>query len=207
MRKTVKSDRLLAVTKCALYRARPEPRYRDTALEALRYERRWFDPMQRNWPDFRTMPGQPPGPPTFPVAWCHGATGIGIARLRLRHLMPDDPAILPEIDAAIASVAASLNMPMTPASDFTPCHGASASGEFMLMIAEEFNRPEARAAAEQVGQVGLQIFHQPRMPWTSGLPDCGESPSLMIGTAGIGHFYLRLHSPSTMPSVLLPVAT
>ena len=30
----------------------------------------------------------------------------------------------------------------------------------------------------------------------------GVTPSLMLGLAGIGYFYLRLHSP-TVPSILL----
>jgi hypothetical protein len=41
------------------------------------------------------------------------------------------------------------------------------------------------------------------LPWPCGVPGGGESPSLMLGLAGIGHFYLRLYDPASVPSVLL----
>ncbi|MDP7034720.1 MAG: type 2 lanthipeptide synthetase LanM family protein, partial [Planctomycetota bacterium] len=54
-------------------------RFRKGAEDGLRYERSVYCPNNRNWPDFRSMEeGEIPG---FPSQWCHGATGIGLARL------------------------------------------------------------------------------------------------------------------------------
>jgi lantibiotic modifying enzyme len=35
------------------------------------------------------------------------------------------------------------------------------------------------------------------------VPGGGETASLMLGLAGIGYFYLRLHDPEGIPSVLI----
>jgi lantibiotic modifying enzyme len=194
----------IALALLELHRVRPDERWRRTALEALRYERALYDPARRNWPDFRAIAGTA-GAPGHPVAWCHGATGVGIARLRMHDLLPDDPAILPEVDVALAQAAAALNTPMDPrAADFSLCHGATGNSELLLMMGERFGRPEAVEAARRVGDAGYQAFHLTRQPWACGIQGCGESPSLLTGTAGIGMHYLRLYDPAAMPSILLP---
>ena len=40
--------------------------------------------------------------------------------------------------------------------------------------------------------------------WPTGLAGGGDTPGLLLGTAGIGWFYLRLADPEETPSVLLP---
>jgi hypothetical protein len=52
--------------------------------------------------------------------------------------------------------------------------------------------------------MGIQRYLLPRAPWPCGVPEGGETPNLMLGIAGIGHFYLRLYDPRT-PSILLLV--
>ena len=135
-----------------LNHACPDPRYLQAALSALRYERRHFNAVERAWPDFRSLPGVLPSPPSYPTAWCHGSTGIGLSRLRIRELLPNDPEIMPELDAAIASAVRALNAPMLPAStDFTLCHGVAGNNELLLLAGQHFGRPEAFAAARRVG--------------------------------------------------------
>ena len=46
-----------------------------------------------------------------------------------------------------------------------------------------------------------------RNPWPYGVTSGGETPNLMLGTAGIGYFYLRLYDAAAIPSVLLLGAT
>jgi lantibiotic modifying enzyme len=55
-----------------------------------------------------------------------------------------------------------------------------------------------------VGETVLNVWARPRMPWPCGIPDCGESPSLMTGSAGVGLHLLRLHDRREIPSILLP---
>jgi lantibiotic modifying enzyme len=186
-------------------RLRPDRRVRETALAALRYERRAFDATQRNWPDYRPLPGVPNAAPRYPVAWCHGSTGIGIARLRLRELLPDDEQTLPEIDVAVANAVQALNAPMQPlATDFTLCHGATGNNDLLLSVAERFGRADALAAAQRVGDVMRELVHVHQLPWGCGVPDCGDSVSLLTGSAGIGLHFLRLHDCAAVPGALYP---
>src|ERR671915_222589 len=58
-----------------------EEHFRKAALDAIAYERDLFSPEAGNWPHL----GDDNNP--FWVTWCHGAPGIGLARLcSLRHL-------------------------------------------------------------------------------------------------------------------------
>lgn len=186
-------------------RLRPDRRLRDTAMAALRYERRAFDTTQRNWPDYRPMPGMPATTARFPVAWCHGSTGIGISRLRLLQLLPEDEQALGEIDVAIGNAVQAINTPMQPlTTDFTLCHGASGNNDLLLSVAERFGRADALAAAQRVGDVMRELVHVPQLPWGCGVPDCGDSVSLLTGSAGIGLHYLRLHDCAAVASPLYP---
>jgi lantibiotic modifying enzyme len=183
----------------------PEPRHRRAAEEALRYERSLFDATHRNWPDFRTMPGMAMQQPGFPVAWCHGSTGVGVARLRLRELINDDARILPELDVALGNATTALNAPLQPlTSDLTLCHGVTGNSELLLMLGDQLGRADAVAAAYQVADTIIGSWPAARMPWVCGIPDCGESPSLMVGSAGIGLHFLRLYDRTRVPTILMP---
>ncbi|MDR3531448.1 MAG: lanthionine synthetase LanC family protein, partial [Rhodopila sp.] len=62
--------------------------------------------------------------------------------------------------------------------------------------------PELRRRAYLVGDLGI-ARHGSSSAWPCGVPGGGETPGLLLGLAGIGYFYLRLHSPSEVPSILL----
>src|SRR5262249_20921423 len=78
----------IALSFLRLAAASGEDRFRQTARAALAYERSLYSPAQRNWPDLRkarsssrsTQEEKESGQ-RFMVAWCHGAAGIGLARL------------------------------------------------------------------------------------------------------------------------------
>jgi lantibiotic modifying enzyme len=182
---------------------RPDPRYAAAVVAGLAYERHFLDPAQGNWPDFRTMPGQPPGPPSYPVAWCHGAVGIGLVRARLLALRQGDPALPPELDAAQRAASRYLAAQVkAPIVDFSPCHGLTGAADLLLLVGRQLGRPELCANAEAIGQFGIDALQTRRLPWPCGVPQAGESAGLMNGLAGIGLFFLRLHD-QTVPSALM----
>ena len=187
-----------------LYRVSGDRRFLDVAMGALRYERNSFSPAHLNWPDYREkLPGAPEGLP-YPVAWCHGAAGIGVSRLRIRRLLGEDTAIRDELQAAAATVSASVQIQenQEPA-DFSLCHGMAGNADFLLMLADESSKPEVRAIAAAVGDMGIERFHLARAPWPCGVGGAGETPNLMLGLAGIGYFYLRLYDSKAIDSVLI----
>lgn len=168
----------------------------DAAGEAIGYEQQVFVPEAGNWPDYRHDAGGEAGP-VCAVAWCAGATGIGLARLGGLALL-DTPAIRADIEAALA---ATLSAGVAVADHL--CCGSCGRIELLLAAAERLGRPELRAAAEQrMAQVlaaserdGLQLFHN--------LPRGVYNPGFFQGAAGVGYELLRLAYPAQVPSALL----
>jgi len=186
-----------------LHASTGDARYLDAALGGLRFERSHFDAEQGNWPDLRIV-GEKPATPSFGMAWCHGAPGIGMARLRAYTLMGGNHEVLKEINAALATTANSLAYPVGQGQgNFSLCHGAAGNAELLLLAADLFDRADLRQIAENVGGFGIDNFEGAANPWPCGVLNGGETPNLMLGLAGIGYFYLRLHDSSAVPSVLL----
>jgi lantibiotic modifying enzyme len=175
------------------------------AKEALRYERGHFRAAEGNWPDLRSFaqPG-PTGEPPCMLAWCHGAPGIGLARLGLHALMPDQPELLAEAETAIRTTSASLGHAALGMGNFSLCHGDAGNADLLLMGSDVLGRPELREVAEAAADRALDRFEDAGTPWPCGVMDAGETPSLLLGLAGIGHFFLRLNDPVQVPTVLLP---
>jgi lantibiotic modifying enzyme len=180
----------------------PEAAYRDAARAAFAYEAMTFDPAQANWPDYRLMPGQAPGPPGYVVAWCHGAAGIIRSRLFAEACGGFDVAA--EIDAGLGTAARyAQQWHHSPNIDFTACHGMFGTADALLDGVRSGRQMHERLLNEIVGSA-TERFHRAEQPWPSGLASLEEISGLMLGNAGIGHIYLRLADPQ-LPSLLAPV--
>jgi len=195
----------IATALVELYAATGDGRFRDGALAGLDYERTHFCREQGNWPDFQQIDNFPsPDTPICRMAWCHGAPGIGLSRLRARELLERDEEVRDEIEIAIATTKAWFADAQFPAdSDYSLCHGAYGNAELFMMGADILERSELRVSAEKIGQRGIEQFERNNLPWPCGVAEAGETPNLMLGLAGIGYFYLRLHAPNEVPSILL----
>jgi len=178
----------------------------NAAREALRYERAHFRPSEGNWPDLRSFvqPG-PTGEPPCMLAWCHGAPGVGFARLLLHKLMPNE-SVLEEAEIAICTTAATLGEFTPGTGNFSLCHGDGGNADLLMLGAGLLDRSELRQIAEAVGTRALDRFEEAGMPWPCGIPNAGETPNLLLGLAGIGYFFLRLYDSCKTPTVLLPAA-
>ncbi len=169
-----------------------DDRYRAAARRAIDYERSLYSPEARNWPDLRQADSDSP---RFMAAWCHGAAGIGLARLRaLRHL--DDPKLGDEIQVALQT---------TLASGFGQthcvCHGDMGNLDLLLEASRALNDNGWRAQADRLAATILEGIE--RDGWQCGGPQAVELPGLMLGLAGIGYELLRLAEPERVPSVLV----
>jgi len=180
------------------------PRFRAAAERAFAYERQWFSKEHENWPDFRAIAGtSASGGANFAVAWCHGAPGIGLSRLRGYEILHNEE-LKREAEAAIRTTTRMLTHPgYAMQSDFTLCHGRGGNADLLIYAAEVLGDEVARANAEAVGRQGIDYFLRNNLPWPCGVPGGGETANLMLGLAGIGYFYLRLYDPASTPSVLI----
>ncbi|MBC3872351.1 lanthionine synthetase LanC family protein [Undibacterium flavidum] len=198
----------IATALLELYSVSKEKEFFDSALAALRYERHWFDQAQANWADLRQFAQRgktEQGAITCSMAWCHGAPGIGLSRLRNLQLLNQTSgaetvdtsvtkAIEEDLEAALQSSSAALMQPWLPGKlNYSLCHGAAGNAELMIMAAQQLQRPTLMEVAEKVAQDGHNFYIKQGLPWPCGNGGAGDSPGLMLGTAGIGYFYLRMY--------------
>jgi len=180
----------------ALHSRTQSAHLRDAGIAAFAYEDRWFDAERQNWRDLRKPPlgGEP-----FTMAWCHGAPGSGLARLRASTLIPDKAASWrPTIDAAATAAASWLALHVRDrAMDVTLCHGLAGVTELLSAASPRHDDLVARAWRAAIAA------HERAASWPSGVASRAHNPSLMVGLAGVGHALLRLHDPVT-ESLLVP---
>ena len=173
-----------------------ENRFRTAALDGIDYERSLFSAESGNWPDLR-LDNQPkpdaPETPSCTVAWCHGAPGIGLARLLCRRHL-DDPLLQTEIEVALSTTLA-----QGFGSNHCLCHGDLGNLEPLLEAAASFDSTWATKAQQIVSGILHSIEQN---GWLCGNPLAVESPGLMTGIAGIGYGLLRCAEPVSVPSVL-----
>jgi lantibiotic modifying enzyme len=129
------------------------------------------------------------------TAWCHGAVGIGLARLQALPSL-NDPELRVELDTALrTTLAAGFGH------NHSLCHGDLGNLELLLQASATFDDPQLRAAVDQ--RAALILTDICGNGWRCGLPLGLESPSLMSGLAGIGYGLLRLAEPTRVPAILV----
>lgn len=131
-------------------------------------------------------------------AWCHGAPGIGLTRTWAYQRLHTH-AYADEARAAIRATTVSLD---DRTMNYSLCHGAAGNCETLLSSAHVFDDATLRTRAELCGWEGWERYERGGQAWPCGTRDGVSDPSLLIGEAGIGYFYLRLASADT-PSLLL----
>jgi lantibiotic biosynthesis protein len=202
-----------------LHRHTGDGGYRYAAEQALLYERGLFSPGHGNWPDLRHRElgeafgagqvdalarrlragdgwtAQTPGYKRF---WCHGAPGIGLARLRAYQRL-GAPVYLDEARIAINTTIESLSDPLP---NYSLCHGLFGNCETLLLGAEVLGDPALREHAVRCALRGIERYEDAGRPWPCGTLDGASDPGLLLGEAGIGLFLLRLADPR-IESVLL----
>lgn len=175
----------------------------DAARRALDYERILFDASVGNWQDLRREPpAQEQAHRYFAVSWCNGAPGIGLGRLRLLQTMPAQKEMLErEIAAAIAATQNSLAI--LENDNYSLCHGACGALEFLAEAARALQKSELLETVHRHALDCAARIEGTYDAWPSGVISKTETPSLMLGLAGIGYFYLRLAIPDAFPSALV----
>ncbi|MCX6580678.1 MAG: hypothetical protein NT166_10905 [Candidatus Aminicenantes bacterium] len=202
------------------------------AQQAFLYESCFFDDAMKNWQDLRKGTYTPEDEEAHRKAflennikfftgggdmnaWCHGAAGIGLSRLRAYELFKDINTRLSELyrnDAAVAiekTIATDLEM-KNPNALFILCHGSGGNAELFLKAYETFNDEKYLALAEKVARKALDSREKLSL-YLSGYRGAStkgskeeEDTSLFMGNAGIGYFYLRVLAPHDIPSILIP---
>ena len=158
------------------------------AENAHRYERLLYSATERNWQDLRSVEGWTT--PRSMVAWCHGAPGIGLARIPFA-----SPDALADIRVAAATT---MSIGLSNRSHCL-CHGDLGNLECLRLIQQATGiLDEAQLQRATLAILGDLATRGPR----SAVPASADHPGFMTGLAGIGYGLLRIAHPERVPSVL-----
>lgn len=179
-----------------LSQATANPAFAKGALAALEFEATRFDADRQNWASPLT---EDDSNPYFGVAWCHGAVGVGLARLALL-AQTGYPGFKQEAEIAVQTTL------KTGLHSFDQlCCGTAGRVELLVQAAQTLNRPNllatARAwAGQMVRRAGENGGHYRFM---DGTPLEVSSPGLFQGLAGVGYELLRAAYPARVPSIAI----
>jgi type 2 lantibiotic biosynthesis protein LanM len=182
-----------------LFEAGGEARYREAALQALRYEDTLFHPASENWLDRRDFVLREHGDrPWCSVGWAHGAPGIGLARLAMLRAGIDTPRIRQDLDIALRT---------TLAQGFNGgdslIFGSFGNLELPISYAECFGQESVPQLAPLAASLLARIEREElRLSAPAAFP-----LGLMAGTTGVAYQCLRLARMHQVPSVLCGTST
>lgn len=176
-----------------LYEITGKPLFLEAAHEAISYERSVFSPEVGNWADFSSP--QPEKGFTCKCSWCHGAPGIGLARVAKLDILDTDE-IRQDIGVAITTTKQYKQSNMDHL-----CCGNLGRIEFLFTAARKMFQPQLlEIAITQAAQVVKRAEQQGNFSYN---PFLGYTPGFFQGASGIGYELLRLAYPDILPSVLL----
>jgi hypothetical protein len=192
------------------------------AEQAFLYEDDLYDPAYHNWPDFRKgyftnealqqhkkayLEGDLKffNQPGDMSAWCHGAPGIGLARLRAweLHQKPEHKNALEK--ALEKTRQTTINNTQYENATYTLCHGKGGNALLFTETLKQVNTPSLQSWVEIVANEALHFYNQNGY-YNSGYPQAArqQDHSLFMGTAGVGYFYLHAAGKITQSSILNP---
>lgn len=204
----------IALALLELYMATQEPKYWEGAMLGFNYERMWFNAQQGNWPDLRNYDHNKPQEVTCGYAWCHGAPGIALSRLRASQLVTAKEYYFEqEAEIALESTYQQVSKELVNSgvpSNYSLCHGIAGNAYILLLGGLQLNKPHYVQLAQQVGLAGSERYDKTDTVWPSGVNDPSgqtigqeETPGLMLGLAGTGAFYLGLVNIEDMAGILI----
>jgi lantibiotic modifying enzyme len=161
-------------------------------MECVVFEDASYDAGRHNWPDLRGG-----GEPLWPCQWCHGAPGIGLARLATaRRGGGDAPLLARDIRNAVAGVEQN-----RPTQVDTLCCGTLGGIEFFCEAADVLERADLRElAARRLTAVLERAAAAGDYRWNSGKRQFNLG--LFRGLAGVGYTLLR-RVDGALPNVLI----
>jgi type 2 lantibiotic biosynthesis protein LanM len=166
--------------------------FEKAASECIAFEDASYSAERNNWPDFRGD-----GEPGWPCQWCHGAPGIGLARIAMmKHGRSGPERLSTDIRNALAGVERGW-----PVQVDTLCCGTLGNVEFICEAASALGRQDLRERASLRLAAVLEAARQNGdYRWNSG--NRRFNLGLFRGLAGVGYTSLR-QVDSTLPNVLI----
>lgn len=165
----------------------------DAAREGLLYEDLALDHIEGNWAEIADG-----DKPTFGISWCHGAPGIGLARLGTLAAL-DTLSVQRDIEIALQTT-----QQINVSGLDHLCCGTCGRAELLFVAAQRLKRPQLiTQAAHWIEQISTRATQRGGFILDPSLPRWVSHPQLFQGTSGIGYTLLRQANPDMLPSILL----
>lgn len=183
----------IALALLELYIATSQTDFLKLSQLAIRYEDKFYSEIHRNWLDLRNIAGHN----QCSVAWCHGAPGILISRLRAFETTGFKKYLEDAQIASETSFLAAQSYLRRPQSDASLCHG---SAGLMLCLWEAGQFFNDRRLILKAEALGARILADRMMNgcWANAFSLLEDTPQLMLGYTGIGYSFLRLGKAGTL---------
>jgi lantibiotic modifying enzyme len=175
----------------ALAAATKRQEFARAAAECIAFENANYSSEQTNWPDLRNEQS------TWPCRWCHGAAGIGLARIgTIRRGGTDAHLLRNDVGNAVEGVKR-----CKPHRLDTLCCGALGGIELLCEAGSSLGRSDLREfAARRLLAVVKRAANTGDYAWNSGTRQFNLG--LFRGLAGVGYTLLR-QTNSALPNVLI----
>ena len=184
-----------------LYRSSENEKYRITAQRAFNYERQRFDSRTGNWRSAKTTDGHGRSSSGRSRAshWCHGAAGIAVSYTKAFQIMNEEQCKADALSALESTVLDIEDALKARIGNYSLCHGLCGQAEVLRFGIDVFGSSQTlrHDLVRAVATAGI-VSRRENGAWPCGVPRV-EAPGLMLGLAGIGHFYLRLANDRTPP--------
>ena len=136
------------------------------------------------------------------VQWCHGPPGIGLFAIRAAEIF-DSNGLLDLACRCGEATRAAADIRENP----SQCHGLSGNGELLLELARVTGDDSWFSHAADFGDAAMVYQHEVNnsVLWLGDEPG-NYSPDFMLGSSGLGHYFLRLAHPTDvhMPLMVVP---
>lgn len=128
---------------------------------------------------------------------------MALGRLRAYELT-QDPEMKVQAQAAIRSTMRGLAASIPGQESYCLCHGIGGNAEALVLGSSILGDANSLRKANEAGLRGIELYQRAGLNWPCGVNGGGVNPSLLLGLAGIGYFYLRLYDAVRFPTVLIP---
>ncbi|WP_049901593.1 type 2 lanthipeptide synthetase LanM family protein [Natrinema sp. J7-1] len=165
-----------------------DSQYTTAAKEGLDFESTLYDPSRNNW-------AKSHHDRSYDDKWCHGRTGMALARLKIGDMRTNSELQSVANEALTETVAAG------PAINDNVCCGNFGRAE-ALLVGSRCGTID-RSAAIAMASWGLEHRDRNGLLSLPGHSNTFKNPTFFHGLSGVAYTLLRLKYPDLLPSVLL----
>ena len=161
-----------------LLRVTGEKTYKEKIRQILAYENFLYSKKYGNWLDLRV-----PGEIRVMNAWCHGAPGILLARMKL-----EEAGVQTKKDIRLAATAL---FTQNPGRHMCLCHGAAGNLLIMNRYLSKYGKHNQTYVRTYEALLSDLLLHMPE--YAKDMVYESQNPGFMNGLAGVGYALLELY--------------